>query len=331
MNVTFRQLRLFLALAETGSVSAAARATHVSQPTASMQLREVSESLGIPLYEVIAKKVYLTDAGRELARTARFIANEWDALEQKIDSTKGLTRGKLKVAVVSTAKYFVPRLLGTFCASHPAIDISLEVLNRDGVLNRLRENLDDIYIMSMPPKDILVEDQILMPNPLVVIAASTHSLAKRSRIELGDLSSLRFILRERGSGTRMTVDAHFKHLKFIPDLRLELGSNEAIKEAVAGGLGIAVISSHALQSDSRKQGIAVLKVKGFPIDSNWHVVHQKGKQLSPIARVFQEHLLTQAKKWEASSSHMRRPNPILNPRSWYCEDRDSGACGAAGD
>ena len=299
MNVTFRQLRLFLALAETGSVSAAARATHVTQPTASMQLRQVSESLGVALYEVIAKKVHLTDAGRELASTARAIANEWGALEQRMDSTKGLTRGKLKVAVVSTAKYFVPRLLGTFCASHPAIDISLEVLNRDGVLSRLRDNLDDLYIMSMPPKDILVENQILMPNPLVVIAASTHSLAKRNRVALDDLNTMRFILRERGSGTRMAVDAHFKRAKFKPNLRLELGSNEAIKEAVAGGLGIAVISSHAIQGDSTRQGIAVLKVNGFPIDSNWHVVHQKGKQLSPIAMVFQEHLLTQAKKWKS--------------------------------
>ena len=300
MHVTFRQLRLFLALAETGSVSAAARATHVTQPTASMQLREVSESLGVPLYEVIAKKVYLTDTGRELAQTARAIANEWDVLEQKINATKGLTRGKLRVAVVSTAKYFVPRLLGTFCVSYPEIDISLEILNRDGVLNRLRENLDDLYIMSMPPKDILVEDQILMPNPLVVIAASTDPLVKRRRLDIHDLNNKRFILRERGSGTRMAVDAHFKRLKFKPNLRLELGSNEAIKEAVAGGLGIAVVSSHSLQGNAAQQGVSVLKVIDFPIDSNWHVVHQKGKQLSPIAKVFQEHLLTQAEKWKGA-------------------------------
>lgn len=298
MYVTFRQLRLFLALAETGSVSAAARATHVTQPTASMQLRQVSETLGVPLYEVIAKKVYLTDAGKELAQTGRAIANEWDVLEQKIDATKGLTRGKLRVAVVSTAKYFVPRLLGTFCVSYPEIDISLEILNRDGVLNRLRENLDDLYIMSKPPKDILIEDQILMPNPLVVIAASTDPLVKRRRLTLQNLNNKRFILRERGSGTRMAVDAHFKRLKFKPDLRLELGSNEAIKEAVAGGLGIAVVSSHSLQGNAAQQGVSVLKVIGFPIDSNWHVVHQKGKQLSPIAKVFQEHLLTQAEKWK---------------------------------
>ena len=297
MNVTFRQLRLFLALADTGSVSRAARACHVTQPTASMQLKEVSDSVGVPLYEVISRRVHLTDTGRELARTARSIADDWAAFEQRIDATKGLTRGQLRVAVVSTAKYFVPRLLGTFCAKYPDIDIALEVLNRDGVVQRLRDNLDDLYIMSMPPSDIDLEDQVVMPNPLVVIAAHSHPLARKRQIALSDLSPLRFILRERGSGTRMAVDAHFKRLRFKPDLRLELGSNEAIKEAVAGNLGVAVISSHALHGLAHEHGVSVLPVEGFPIDSHWHVVRQKGKQASPVAKVFMEHLLAQSGKW----------------------------------
>ena len=293
MSITFRQLRLFLALADTGSVSAAARATHVTQPTASMQLREVTDSIGVPLYEVINRRVHLTDAGLDLAKTARAIASEWAAFEQKIDSMKGLTRGKLKVAVVSTAQYFVPRLLGTFCARYPEIDIALEVLNRDGVVARLRDNLDDLYIMSMPPKDIDVADHIFMPNPLVMIAASAHPMVKRRKLAVHDLTTQRFILRERGSGTRMAVDAHFKRLKFKPDVRLEMGSNEAIKEAVAGGLGISVISSHALHGQAVEHGVSVLKVSGFPVNSSWHVVYLKGKLLSPIARVFQQHLLNQ--------------------------------------
>lgn len=293
MNITFRQLRLFLALADTGSVSAAARTTHVTQPTASMQLREVTESVGVALYEVISRRVHLTQAGLDLAKTARSVANEWALFEQTIDGMKGLTRGKLKVAVVSTAQYFVPRLLGTFCARYPEIDVSLEVLNRDGVVARLRDNLDDLYIMSMPPKDIDVEDHIFMPNPLVMIAASTHALVKRRSIELRDLADQRFILRERGSGTRMAIDSHFKQLKFKPNVRLEMGSNEAIKEAVAGGLGVAVISSHALYGQVVEHGVSVLKVKGFPINSSWHVVHLKGKQLSPIAAAFQKHLIGQ--------------------------------------
>lgn len=297
MNVTFRQLRLFLALAETGSVSGAARATHVSQPTASMQLRDVSKAVGLPLYEVIARRVRLTDTGQELASSARVIANTWDAFEQKVDATKGLKRGKLKVAVVSTAKYFVPRLLGSFCAIHPEIEIALEVLNRDGVLQRLRENLDDLCIMSMPPADIELADQVLMPNPLVVIAANAHPMAGRKKIELGELSGQRFILRELGSGTRMATNAFFKRQKFKPQLRLELGSNEAIKEAVAGGLGIAVVSRHALYANSIDAAVTVLNVREFPINSQWHVVHRSGKKLSPIAEVFQEHLLTESKRW----------------------------------
>ena len=139
MNVTFRQLRLFLALAETGSVSGAAKVLHVTQPTASMQLKEISQAVGLPLYEVIGKKVHLTDVGQELAATARAISATWESFEQGVDAVKGLSRGKLRIAVVSTAKYFVPRLLGRFCESHPHIDISLEVLNRDGVVQRLRE------------------------------------------------------------------------------------------------------------------------------------------------------------------------------------------------
>lgn len=297
MNITFRQLRIFLALADTGSVSRAARECHVTQPTASMQLKEVTDSVGVPLYEVISRRVHLTDAGRDLARTARSIADEWAAFEQRIDATKGLTHGKLRVAVVSTAKYFVPRLLGTFCAKYPEIDISLEVLNRDGVVQRLRDNRDDLYIMSMPPADIDLEDQVFMPNPLVVIAANAHPLATRRNLELNDLSKLRFILRERGSGTRMVIDAYFRRLGFKPNLRLELGSNEAIKEAVAGDLGVAVVSSHALHGQSAESGVSVLDVTGFPIESNWHVVRQKGKQLSPIAKVFQEHLLVQSVRW----------------------------------
>ena len=294
MHVTFRQLRLILALSETGSVSAAARVMHVTQPTASMQLKEVTGAVGLPLYEVVARKVHMTEVGLELARTARGIATEWDGFEQMVDSRKGLVRGTLRVAVVSTAKYFVPRLLGSFCKRYPEIDISFEVLNRDGVVSRLRNNLDDIYVMSKPPADIDLVDDTFMANPLVMIAATRSPFAKRQQLALRELADERFILREKGSGTRMAIDHFFKAAKFRPHLRLELGSNEAIKESVAGGLGISVISSHALHGQTREHGVCVLNVQGFPIESNWHVVHPKGKKLSPIASVFKSHLLAGA-------------------------------------
>ena len=295
MNITFRQLRLFLALAETGSVSGAARTLHVTQPTASMQLREITQAVGLPLYELIARRVHLTEAGRELARTARAIVGEWEALDQRIAGHTALPRGRLGVALVSTAKYFVPRLLGSFCARHPGIDISLEVLNRDGVVARLRDNLDDLYVMSQPPAEIDLEDRVFMPNPLVLIAPAKHRLARQGGIGLRELASERSILREPGSGTRMTVDAYFKRLRFQPTLRLELGSSEAIREAVAGGLGVAIVSVHALHGRKSDPGVKVLDVKGFPLASQWHVVYPRGKQLSPIAQVFQEHLLKASK------------------------------------
>jgi DNA-binding transcriptional LysR family regulator len=290
MNVTFRQLRLFLALAETGSVSGAARAVHVTQPTASMQLKEISEAVGLPLYEVISRKVHLTHIGRELAKTARGISNEWESFQQQTHSIKGLTKGRLKVAVVSTAKYFIPRLLGTFCAKYPHIEIALEVLNRDGVVRRLEENLDDLYIMSQPPHHLEVEDEVFMPNPLVLIAPITHRLVSRKKLDLKALGNEKFIFREKGSGTRMSTELYFKKLKFKPNVLLELGSNEAIKEAVIGGLGVAVLSQHALGRSNTKGEIAVLDCREFPIETSWHIVSPKGKKLSPISKVFREHL-----------------------------------------
>lgn len=291
MNFTFRQLRLFLALAEAGSVSAAAKAMHVTQPTASMQLKEISTSVGLPLYEVIGKKVFLTDVGKALAVTAREITQSLASFEQLTYATKGIARGHLRIAVVSTAKYFMPRLIGSFCKRHPLIDVSLEILNRDGVLGRLRQNTDDIYIMSMPPDDVVLMDEVLMPNPIVVIAASTDPLAKQKKVSLDDLSRRRFILRESGSGTRMAADQHFRRKKFRPDIRLELGSNEAIKESVAGGLGIGVISQYALHGHQKEHGVRVIDVDDFPLKSSWHLVHLAAKNLSPIALTFKEHIV----------------------------------------
>jgi DNA-binding transcriptional LysR family regulator len=291
MNITFKQLRIFLAVFDAGSVSAAAKSTHVTQPTVSMQLKEISNAVGLPLYEVISKKIYFTDAGKELASTAREMLNAWSNFEQSIDAAKGLTRGKLKIAVVSTAKYFMPRLIGQFCKKYPDIDISLEILNRDGVLMRMRENLDDLYIMSQPPTDMDLIDDIFLHNPLVPIAAYSHPLTKKTSVPLNSFLDQRFILREKGSGTRMTIDKYFKTQKFRPDIRMELGSNEAIKEAVAGGLGIGVVSKHALHGHQKEHGVAIINIKGFPIMSHWHIVHPAKKHLPPVAVAFKTHLL----------------------------------------
>jgi DNA-binding transcriptional LysR family regulator len=214
----------------------------------------------------------------------------WAAFEQGVDGIKGLAQGKLRVAVVSTAKYFMPRLIGTFCKKYPEIDVSLEILNRDGVVQRMRDNLDDLYIMSQPPIDLDLSDEIFMANPLVLVAATRSPLVKTSGVSLASLAEQRFILREKGSGTRMGVDQFFKKHKFRPDIRMELGSNEAVKEAVAGGLGIGIVSRHALHGHQKEHGVAVVDVKGFPIQSNWHIVHPATKRLSPVATAFKLHM-----------------------------------------
>ena len=295
MNITFRQLRLFLALAQTESVTKAARMMHITQPTASMQLKEMTENIGFPLFEVISKKIHLTALGKEFAKTAREMTAQWETFEQHVTQIKGLTKGTLKVAVVSTAKYFIPKLLGSFCSKYPEVDISLEVLNRDGVIKRVEENSDDLYVMSKPPLHIDLEDQILMPNPLCMIACKGHPLSLKKNLRLQDLKHERFILRELGSGTRMSTDIHFKQKKFTPQLLLELGSNEAIKKAVASHLGVAIISIHALDQFDYDNEISVLKLQDFPINSQWHLVYLKGKQLSPIAKAFYDHVLRESK------------------------------------
>jgi len=286
MHTTFRQLQLFLAVARQGSISEAARACHVTQPTVSMQLKDLAVSVGLPLYEQLGKRLHLTAAGSALMKSAQRMSDEWEAFEQTIAGMKGLTQGQLRVSVVSTAKYFVPEMLGAFCERHPQIDIALQVLNRDGVVARLRDNRDDLYIMSMPPADMDLEHRIFLPNPLVVIAPKSHALVGRRSIALARLARERFILRELGSGTRMACDAHFTTLGFEPDVRLELGSNEAIKHAVSAGLGLAVISTHALGHVPAADIVTVLNVRGFPVHSNWFVLYPRGKQLSPIAAEF---------------------------------------------
>jgi DNA-binding transcriptional LysR family regulator len=266
-----------------------------------MQLRELADSAGLRLYEQVGRRLYLTEAGQAMAASARAMVAEWEALEQRIAAIKGLNHGRLHVAVASTAKYFIPRMLGRFCAAHPQIDIALQVLNRDGVVQRMRGNQDDLYILSMPPGDLPHERHPLMRNPLVVIAALSHPLAAAARVRHARLQDEAFILRERGSGTRMAGDAHFQSLGLRPRVRLELGSNEAIKQSVAAAMGLGLVSRHALAQDPATEGLAVLPVDRFPVPSSWSVLWLRGRRLSPVAAAFLGHLDSLAGQWETHS------------------------------
>ncbi len=289
-NSTLRQLELFEAIARLGSFTRAAEELFLTQPTVSMQIKKLSDTVGMPLFEQMGKKIYLTDIGHELHRTCLGISEHLANFEMIAADMKGLKKGKLRLAVVTTAKYFAPRLLGTFCQQYPGVDVSLKVSNRERVLERLAANQDDLYILGQPPEDVDVVAETFLENNLVVIAPANHPLAKKKRIPLERLAKEPFLLREPGSGTRMAAERQFAESGLKINMRMELGSNEAIKQAVIGGLGVSVLSRHTLELDTPSKQFVMLNVQGFPIRRQWYFVYPSGKQLSIIARTFVDHL-----------------------------------------
>jgi DNA-binding transcriptional LysR family regulator len=289
-NSTLRQLELFEAIARLGSFTRAAEELFLTQPTVSMQIKKLSDTVGMPLFEQVGKRIFLTDIGHELHRTCLGISEHLANFEMIAADMKGLKRGKLRLAVVTTAKYFAPRLLGTFCQQHPGVDVSLKVSNRERVLERLANNQDDLYILGQPPVDADVVAEAFLENNLVVIAPANHVLAKKKKIPLERLSREPFLLREAGSGTRIATERKFGESGLKLKMRMELGSNEAIKQAVIGGLGVSILSRHTLELDTPTKQFAVLNVQGFPIKRHWYFVYPAGKQLSIIARTFVDHL-----------------------------------------
>ena len=289
MRVTLRQLQVFEAVARLGSFSRAADEIHVPQPAVSKQIRQLQDEVGLPLLEQIGRQVCLTDAGRELLATCSDWLDTWNRFEQSIADLQGLKQGRLRIAVVTTAKYFMPRVLGPFCGQYPGIDVSLEVINRNRLLERLGHNADDLYVMGVPPEGWEIESQPLVENNLVVIAPRAHRLAGRRHIPFAQLADETFIAREEGSGTRMTVERVFAEKGVHFHIRMELGSNEAIKQAVAGGLGLAVLSQNTF-GDPAAEELAVLDVTGFPVRRSWYIVWPRGKQLSVVAATFVDFL-----------------------------------------
>ncbi|HTN94852.1 MAG TPA: LysR family transcriptional regulator, partial [Gallionella sp.] len=245
-NSTLRQLELFEAIARLGSFTRAAEELFLTQPTVSMQIKKLSDTVGMPLFEQVGKKIYLTDVGHELHRTCIGISEQLSNFEMIVADLKGLKTGKLRLSVVTTAKYFIPRLLGTFCQQYPGVDASLKVTNRERILERLANNLDDLYILGQPPEDIDVVAEPFLENILVVIAPANHPLARKKKIPLERLAEEPFLLREAGSGTRIAIERKFGESGLKLKMRMELGSNEAIKQAVIGGLGVSVLSRHTL-------------------------------------------------------------------------------------
>lgn len=295
-QATLHQLKVFEVVARHGSFTRAAEELFLTQPTVSMQVKQLTKAVGLPLFEQMGKKLYLTDAGRELLATCREIFERLSQFEMTVADFKGLKQGRLRLAAITTTKYFVPRLLGPFCHIYPGIDISLQVTNHEQIISRLSENLDDLYILSQLPEHLDIKSYAFLENPLVVLAPANHPLAGQKNIPIESLSGEPFIMREPGSGTRSSVQRLFDSHGVAVKVRLELGSNEAIKQAIAGGLGISVLSHHTISHERGNTELTVLDVEGFPISRYWYVVYPAGKQLSVVAHTFLEYLQTEARR-----------------------------------
>ncbi|TNF63634.1 MAG: LysR family transcriptional regulator [Burkholderiales bacterium] len=289
-HATLHQLRIFRAVATHGSFARAAEALHLSPPTLSLQVKQLSETVGQPLFEQLGKKIYLTAAGRTLAEACRDIDTRLEQLSQDLAALQGVERGSLKLAILTTVKYTVPKLLGGFCAAHPGIDVAMVVGNRENLLQRLAANQDDLYIMGQPPEQMDVVCEDFADNPLVLVAPPEHPLVGQKAIAPRRLMNQPFIFREPGSGTRLTAEKFFASQGVVLRNRLEVGSNEAIKQTVAGGLGLAVLSATTVVAELALGELVQLDVQGFPLIRRWHVVYPRGKRLSPAALAFKDWL-----------------------------------------
>jgi len=295
-RITFRQLQVFEAIARLENFTRAAEELFLTQPTVSMQIKKLEEFIGSPLFEQVGKKVYLTAIGKELQRSTRDILESLAHFEMQASDMQGMKTGHLRLAVVTTAKYYAPRMLGIFCQKYPGIEVSLKVTNRERLLERLSENVDDLYIIGRPPQDSESHFIPLIENPLVVIAAGDHRLAKLNRpLNFDDIAPEQFIIRERGSGTRRAIEKHFHERGCEVNIKMELGSNEAIKHAVASGLGISILSRHTMALGISGP-LVELQVEGFPIAWPWYIGHAVGKRLSVVAKTFLDFISAEENK-----------------------------------
>ncbi len=292
-HATFRQLEIFESIARHLSFTRAAETLHLTQPTVSMQMKKLADGVGEPLVHQVGKRIELTETGQALAVAARDIFAVLERFEEDRAARRGLQRGRLLLAAVTTASYFAPRLLGEFARLHPGIEVSLRVCNREQLIASLNDRLDELYILGTPPEGAALVATPFMENPLVPIAAPDHPLAGRHDIGLAELADQAWLLREPGSGTRKALEALFTAHGLRIHPRLELGSNEAIKQAVLAGLGISALSRQALDLHPPGQ-FAILDAEAFPIRSHWFVARSADAPHSAAAHAFERYLLDRA-------------------------------------
>ena len=297
LNLTFRQLKVFEAAARHLSYTRAAEELHLSQPGVSMQIKQLEDVVGLPLFEQIGKKMHLTTAGREVYAYSKSIGHLLDEAEVVLGELKGLQSGRLAISVATTASHFATRLLAAFSRRYEGVTISLDITNRASLRDQLEANRPDLVIMGQPPEGVEVDAEAFMENPLVMIASPEHPLASKKKIELKRFENEHFVVRETGSGTRSAIERFFAEHQVSFHSGIEMSSNEAIKQAVEAGLGLGIVSIHTLELELQTRRLQILDVKDFPIQRHWYIIQRKGKRLSPVAETFKTFVLEQAKEF----------------------------------
>jgi DNA-binding transcriptional LysR family regulator len=290
-NATLRQLKVFESVARHLSFSRAAEELHLTQPAVSAQVRKLQEHAGLPLFEQLGKKVYLTAAGKHLLEAARAILSHVQDTEEALGAFKGVEGGRLNVAVISAGDYFFPSLLVEFARRHRGIVLNFGVFNREELLQELAQNATDLAIMVRPPNDEDTVAHAFAPHPYVVVARPDHPLAGQPGIPLARVLREPFVVRERGSDTWASMEDAFGERLRDMNVLMQIRSTETIKQAVMAGMGLGFLSAHTISRELHTGALAILDVRGLPLMLNWYVVHRSGKRLPPVARAFRQFLL----------------------------------------
>ncbi|MFD2113199.1 LysR family transcriptional regulator [Thiorhodococcus fuscus] len=309
MNISLRQLRVFEAVARHLSYTRAAEELHLSQPAVSMQVRQLEDAIGLPLFERLGKRILLTEAGEEVHHYGQTIDRSLGEMEEVMESLKGINSGRLQVAVASTVNYFAPRLLAVFQRRYPGITLKLVVTNREELVQLLDGNAVDLVLMGLPPKTVEVESEVFMENPLVVVAPPDHPLAETRGISMSRLAEEVFVMREKGSGTRQAMERFFAERGLSIRHGMQMTRNEAVKQAVRSGLGLSVVSLHTIELELETGRLVTLDVDGFPDRRQWYLVYRRGKRLSPAAKAFREFVIAEAAGIAAPTLFARESKP----------------------
>lgn len=288
MRMTFRQLQIFRAVCESRSYSRAAEEMALTQPAVSLQIRQLEELIDQPLFDYVAKKLYLTPAAEALLKASEDVFGRLEALDMQLSDLQGSLQGQLSLAVESSAKYLVPHLFAAFREQHPEVSLQLVVVNHAQAVRRLSASRDDLLIMSQVPSDMGLDFFPFLNNPIIAVAPPQHPLCSLEKLRLNDLTSFPLLVREPGSGTRRACEeyCHQKRAHFAQTL--EVGSCESQVEAVAAGLGLALLSRHAVRLELSHGLLRELPVEELPLQRSWCVVHGRGKRLSPVAQAFRD-------------------------------------------